>query len=274
MYRAAAAIKSNSRYARANAFYDNIGRWGVKNGFVVVTVQRHPAVKWDDGGRDIAAAVDWVVANIDRYHGDGSKIVMASHSAGTLPTGIYVGHPELWPHGVKIKGMIYMSGLPIPSLVIPGDLPTFGPGGPQPGATCGSSTNMGSNDGAISGPSRQAEPAPPPPRRMAFGEGLTAEEKAARDNLPGFKNTPVKLMLVRAELDPGVKGDMTATDKAVAAALCGGNGAGAAKKPGEGNCPVMLYAKRHSHVSEVFAFDSADTTVSAPILAFAKKAIQ
>ncbi len=54
---------------------------------------------------------------------------------------------------------------------------------------------------------------------MAFGEGLTAEEKAARDNLPGFKSTPVKLMLVRAELDPGVKGDMNATDKAVRGGL-------------------------------------------------------
>ena len=99
----------------ANAFYDNIGRWGVKNGFVVVTVQRHATAAWDDGGRDIAAAVDWVKDNIARYHGDGARMVMASHSAGTLPTGVYVGHPERWPHGVQIKGMIYMSGAPIPS---------------------------------------------------------------------------------------------------------------------------------------------------------------
>jgi hypothetical protein len=261
--------KIEQQVREANAFYDNIGRWGVKNGFVVVTVQRHSTDRWDEGGRDIAAAVDWVVANIARYHGDGSRIVMASHSAGTLPTGVYVGHPERWPHGVRIKGMIYMSGLPIPSLVVPGDMPNFGPDGPQPGATCGSSTNMGSNDGAISGPSRQAEPAPMPTRRPAPGEGLSTEEKAARDNLPGFKKTRVKLMLVRAELDPGVKGDMTATDKAVSAALCSANGK--SKKPEEGNCPVTLYAKRHSHVSEVFSFDTWDTTVSGPVLKFAKQ---
>src|SRR5213594_1240648 len=64
----------------ANAFYDNWGRWGVKNGFVVVTVQRHPTKAWDDGGRDIAAAADWVHDNIAKYHGDGSRMVMVSHS--------------------------------------------------------------------------------------------------------------------------------------------------------------------------------------------------
>src|SRR5437762_1989600 len=46
----------------ANAFYDNIGRWGTKNGMVVVTLQRHPGSDWADGGRDISVAVDWLKA--------------------------------------------------------------------------------------------------------------------------------------------------------------------------------------------------------------------
>jgi acetyl esterase/lipase len=151
-----AGNKIEQQDREANAFYDNIGRWGVRNGFVVVTVQRHPGKAWDDGGRDIAAAVDWVKANIAKYHGDGARMVMASHSAGTLPTGVYVGHPERWPHGVQIKGMIYMSGAPIPTVldsgaVGAGNVPS--PGQPVVGSTCGADPNQGNSHGAISGPS-------------------------------------------------------------------------------------------------------------------------
>jgi len=79
-------------------------------------------------------------------------------------------------------------------------------------------------------------------------------------------------MFVRAELDPGVMGDMTATDKGMHEALCATEGPKA--KDGEGRCPVLLYAKRNSHMSEVFSFDSPDKTVSDPILQFVKNAVK
>jgi acetyl esterase/lipase len=261
----------------ANAFYDNIGRWGVKNGFVVVTVQRHPGAAWDDGGRDIATAVDWVKANIAQYHGDGARMVMASHSAGTLPTGVYVGHPERWPHGVQIKGMIYISGAPIPTALAG----TVGAGNPpssnQPvvGSTCGADPNQGHAHGAVSGPSGAAPapaagaPAPaagPPPSRPA---PPTPAQQAERDNLPGFLKTPVKVMIMRAELDPGVTGGMSPLDQAAHDRMCAVDGPKA--KDGEGHCPLLVYNRRHSHVSEVFSFDSPDTSVSGPILAFARR---
>jgi acetyl esterase/lipase len=266
----------------ANAFYDNIGRWGVKNGFVVVTVQRHAGQAWDDGGRDIAAAVDWVKDNAAKFHGDGARMVMASHSAGTLSTGVYVAHPERWPHGVQIKGMIYMSGAPIPTVldagaVGAGNVPSQGQ--PVTGITCGADPNQGNAHGAITGPSGA------PPAGAVYGNGappagpagggpprpapLTDAQKAERDNLPGFLKTPVKVMLMRAELDPSVAGDMTPLDHATHDKLCAADGPGA--KDGQGHCPLMVYNKRHSHVSEVFAFDSPDTSVSDPILAFAKR---
>jgi triacylglycerol lipase len=288
-----AGNKLEQQDREANAFYDNWGRWGVKNGFVVVTVQRHPVTAWDDGGRDIAAAADWVHDNIAKYHGDGERMVMVSHSAGTLPTGVYVGHPERWPHGVQIKGMIYMSGAPIPTVldsgaVGAGNLPS--PGQPVVGSTCGADPNQGNAHGAISGPSGAT------PAGAAYGSGatgvpaaslagrppggppgggpprpapLTDAEKAERDNLPGFLKTPVKVMIMRAELDPGVTGDMTALDKAAHDKMCAADGAKA--KDGEGHCPLLVYNKRHSHVSEVFSIDSPDTSVSDPILAFAKR---
>jgi triacylglycerol lipase len=263
--------KIEQQVREGNAFYDNIGRWGVKNGFVVVTVQRHPGQQWDDPGRDIAAAVDWVKANISRYQGDGNNIHMGAHSAGTGPTGVYVGHPERWQNGVQIKSIVYMSGGPIPTILGPqgggrGNAPA--PGANAPGSTCGTTSAQNGTEGAISGPSG-ATPAGP----RAGGPGgrgnqpqLTPEQIAERDNLPGFKKTNVRIMLVRAELDPGVSGDMTAADKAIHDTLCAAAGPNA--KDGVGRCPAMLYAKRHSHMGEVFAFDTADTSVSAPILAF------
>jgi pimeloyl-ACP methyl ester carboxylesterase len=276
-----AGNKIEQQDREANAFYDNWGRWGVKNGFVVVTVQRHPGKAWDDGGRDIAAAADWVHDNIAKYHGDGSRMVMVSHSAGTLPTGVYVGHPERWPHGVRIKGMIYMSGAPIPTALAG----TIGAGNPpsanQPvvGSTCGADPNQGNAHGAISGPSgappAAAANALPADGRLAQGARpprpppLTAAEQAERDNLPGFLKTPVKVMIMRAELDPGVTGGMSPLDKAAHDKMCAVDGVKA--KDGEGHCPLLVYNKRHSHVSEVFSIDSPDTSVSGPILAFAKR---
>jgi len=272
--------KIEQQVREGNAFYDNIGRWGVKNGYVVVTVQRHPGQNWDDPGRDIAAAVDWVKANIGRYQGDGNRIYMAAHSAGTGPTGVYVGHPERWPNGVQIKAMVYMSGNPIPGILPapPGGGRGGGPGGGPaangPGSTCGTTAAQNGTEGAISGPSGVTPAAPRaggPGRAGAPGGGrggqqLTPEQVAERDNLPGFKKTNVKVMLVRAELDPGVNGDMTAADKAIRDALCAVDGPNA--KEGTGHCPTMLYAKRHSHMGEVFAFDTPDTSVSKPILDF------
>ena len=253
-----AGNKLEQQVREANAFYDNIGRWGARNGFVVVTVQRHAGEAWDDGGRDIAAAVDWAKANIAKYHGDGARMVMASHSAGTLPTGVYVGHPERWPHGVQIKGMIYMSGAPIPTAL--GDQTAFAGNSPSPnqpvvGSTCGADPNQGNAHGHISGPSGAPEVAPPfggpggprPPQ-------LTPAERAERDNLPGFQKTHVKVMLMRAELDPGVTGGMTALDHAVHDKLCAADGPGA--KDGEGHCPLLVYNKRHSHVSKANTSDT------------------
>ena len=89
--------KIEQQVREGNAFYDNIGRWAAKNGMVGVLVQRHPGTgNWDDGGRDLSLAVDWVKANAGRVRGDSNRIFIAAHSAGTGPLGVYVGHPERW----------------------------------------------------------------------------------------------------------------------------------------------------------------------------------
>jgi len=273
--------KIEQQVRESNAFYDNIGRWATENGMIGVLVQRHQGTKWDDGGRDLSLAVDWLHDNIARYKGDPNRMVMWAHSAGNGPLGQYIGHADRWKNGVQVKGAIFMSGNPVPT-VGPGRGAGGGAGAGgrgnaaanTPGTACGVGANMGSNDGKISGPSAQAAAA-------AFGGGggagrgpgraqLTPEEQAERDNLPGFKSSKVKIMLSYAELDPGVTdARMPANVQALHDELCKLDGPNA--KDGAGHCPAMFVSKGESHMSEVFSIDTADKNVSGPVLAWLKK---
>ena len=277
--------KIEQQVREANAFYDNIGRWAVKNGMIAVTVQRHPGQEWDDGGRDLSIAVDWLKDNVVKYGGNPDRMFIWAHSAGNGPLGVYIGHPERWKNGVGVKGAIFMSGNPVPGLA-----PTPGGRGPivtpgivleettpgPPGSACGLAGQNIATAGAIAGPSGMT-PAPPGPRGAgpgapgAGGRGgppLDAATLAERSNLPGFKKTNVAIMIARAELDPGVIGGMLPGDIMLHDELCATEGAKA--KDGAGRCPAMLYAKGESHMSEVFSIDTADKTVSEPILNWIK----
>jgi hypothetical protein len=264
-----AGNKIEQQVRESNAFYDNIGRWATKNGMVGVLVQRHPGSgNWDDGGRDLSVAADWIKANIAKHNGDPSHLVMWAHSAGNGPLGVYIGHPERWKNGVQVQGAIFMSGNPVPTAGAPGGGAGRGgfgaPGAPQPGVACGlSGASMTSAEGHISGPSGFSA-TPPAGRGGPGGRGgpeLTPEQRAERDNLPGFKKTTVKVALAYAELDPGiVNAQLPANIVALHDEMCK-----------EGRCPEMWMLKGESHMSEVFSVDTSDQTVSKPVLAFVKK---
>lgn len=291
-----AGNKIEQQVREANAFYDNIGRWATKNGMVGVLVQRHPGTgNWDDGGRDISLAVDWIKENIAKYKGDPNRLFIWAHSAGNGPLGVYVGHPERWKNGVQVRGAVFMSGNPVPGIGgggrgAPGGpgAPPFGGGrGPAAGTTCGVTSGFLGAEGAIAGPSGQrgaalgpggaggpapggAAGAPGGAGRGGRGATLTPEQQAERDNLPGFKATKVKIAIAFAELDPGVESAaMPANAVALHDELCKVDGPKA--RDGAGHCPTMLMFKGESHMSEVFSIDTADKTVSEPILEFIKK---
>jgi triacylglycerol lipase len=268
--------KIEQQVRESNAFYDNIGRWATKNGMVAAVVQRHAGPAWDDGGRDLSMAVDWLKENVTKYRGDPNRMVIWSHSAGNGPLGVYIGHPDRWKNGIQVKGAIFMSGNPVPGIVpAQGGGPAPGAAGSRSGVACGlleaQAAGPAATGGAIAGPSSVLAAAPASGAAGAGrgGQALTAEQQAERDNLPGFKKTPVKIMLARAEFDPGVSGDMLPSDKALHDAICAVDGPHA--KDGEGRCPTMLFLRGESHMSEVFSFDTADKTVAGPILAWIKR---
>ncbi len=277
--------KIEQQAREGNAFYDNIGRWAVKNGMIGVTMQRHPGANWDDGGKDISTMIQWLQANIAKYKGNPDRMFIWAHSAGNGPLGVYIGHPEIHgPKGPGVKGAIFMSGNPVPgvggndgrgagprSASPVGRSNNQGPGSGSAGnplagagASCGiaQGAGQGANAGAISGPSSVTAGAAPAGGPRGGGQPLDAATIAQRSNLPGFKSTKVAIVLARAELDPGVSGAMLASDVALHDELC---------KEGKDHCPTMLYLKGESHMSEVFSIDTPDKTVSGPILDWIKK---
>ncbi len=254
----------------ANAFYDNIGRWATKNGMVAVTMERHGGGGWDGGAKDISAMLQWVQANISKYHGNPDRIFMWAHSAGNVPLGTYIGHPELYgPKGVGVKGVIFMSAASFD--VAPLSPPPVGGSNPMSilagaGTTCGVKGGAFSAEGALPGRQPGQPGGPEPSAAPALGgPPPDAATQLARSNLPELKKTPVKIMLANGDLDigvdPAVDGGIMPFNQMLHDELC---------KEGPEHCPTLLLAKGESHVSIVFSIDTPDTTVSGPILAWIK----
>jgi hypothetical protein len=260
-----AGNKIEQQNRESNAFYDNIGRWGTKNGMVVVLMQRHPGQNWDDPAKDVSAMTQWVEANIAKYKGNPERMFLWAQSAGNGPLGTYIGRPEVWgPKGVGVKGAIFMSGQwNIAPLEVPGAGRGRGAGG-NPLAGMGAACGEGGDNakpGLIAGPSR-ADPRPPAGRGFGPLQPPDAATQLARSTLPEFEKTKVKLLFASAELDPGIDGAMSPFFQTLHDELC---------KEGPDHCPTMLFEKGESHMSEVFSIDTADQTVSGPILAWMKK---
>jgi len=232
-----------------DAFYDNIMLWAVKNGMTGVNVQRRggQGLEWNETAKDIGRVIDWVQQNISKYKGNPDRVFIWAHSAGTGPVSTYVGHPELYgPKGVGLKGVVLM-GTPsfnIAPVTVPGR-GGRGPGGPPK-----------------AGPPPDGKGGPPPDGKgKGGGRGVTPLDPAtqlARSNLPGLLKVNIPIFLGAGELDlPGV----AEFHQILKDQLCMA-----------GHCPTVVIFKDHSHVSEVFSPNTADDSVTGPILKWMKSA--
>lgn len=107
----------------------------------------------------------------------------------------------------------------------------------------------------ISGIYELTQEADEPPQRAYFGENLSAWDE--RSSLKGLVRTRLPIVLMKAELDPG----LFAVQADVAnLAMC-------AKPRG---CPTYVLLKNHSHMSEIYAINTQDTQVTDPIRTFVK----
>ena len=237
-----------------DVFYDNIMVWAVKNGMTGVNMQRHPGQAWDDPAKDVARVVQWVSQNIARYKGNPDRVFMWSQSAGNGPASTYVGHPELYgPKGVGLKGAVYMSSpgfniLPATPPPVQGGFGACNDPNAAPGAVAASPAGRGAG-----GP-------PPDGKGGGRGKGGPAQPDAAtqlaRSNLPGLINSKLPFFVSAAELDPP---GVIAFAETLRDQLCKA-----------GRCPTYVLFKDHSHISEVMSPDTADTSVTGPILKWMK----
>lgn len=95
-------------------FYDNIGTYAARKGFIGVTVTYRlaPGHQWPAGAEDMAAIVRWLKANVAQYGGDPDKIVLSGQSAGATHVASYVAHKAHHvAEGGGIAGAILMSGI-------------------------------------------------------------------------------------------------------------------------------------------------------------------
>src|SRR5580658_323406 len=241
-----------------DVFYDNIMLWAEKNGMVGVNMQRRAGQAWDDPAKDISLVVQWVDKNIAHYKGNPKRVFIWAQSAGNVPVGTYIGHPEFYgPKGVGVKGVVFMSA---PGFNI---LPATPPPGQGAGGPCGQPNGAAAapaapGQGGRGGGRGTAGPAGAGRGTGGRGAGNAkaappdAATQLARSNLPGLVKSKVPFLVSIAELDPPNVVAFAGTFKDE---LCKA-----------GKCPTYMTFNDHSHISEVMSPDTADTSVTGPIL--------
>jgi triacylglycerol lipase len=253
-------------------FYDNIMLWAVKNGMVGVNMQRRGGFggggAWDAPAKDVGLVVDWIHENIKKYKGNPDRIFLWADSAGNGPVSTYAGHTEIaGPNGAGVKGIVLMSA---PNFnILPETVPQ-GSNAAAIAATASLSPNCGRPPGegrGGRGPARGAATPGPDGARQGTGGGpgggrggAAAVDPAVqleRSNLPGLAKGKIAVFLAWGELDSP---NILSFDEALKNALCKA-----------GRCATTAeLIKDHSHVSLVFSPNTADNSVTGPILKWMK----
>jgi acetyl esterase/lipase len=99
------------RLGSDSPFYDNVGVWAVRHGFIGInmTYRRAPRGRWPSAAEDVGAVVEWVGRTISAVGGDPTRIFLLGHSAGATHVAGYVSRLGLLG-GPVIKGAIIASG--------------------------------------------------------------------------------------------------------------------------------------------------------------------
>ncbi|MDH4984218.1 alpha/beta hydrolase [Aminobacter anthyllidis] len=92
--------------------YDNVLRWFSRQGLVGVNVEYRlaPGAQYPEGARDVASAIDWIAANIERFGGAPRSILLIGHSAGGCHVASYLYDPNVGRLPSKdVKGAVLIS---------------------------------------------------------------------------------------------------------------------------------------------------------------------
>jgi triacylglycerol lipase len=99
----------------SDVLYENVAYWAARQGMVAVNINYRLA---DYGSRinlyptqeqDVAAALDWVSASIERFGGNPDRIFLWGHSAGGSAIATYVGDAAIHGATAGVKGVYLLS---------------------------------------------------------------------------------------------------------------------------------------------------------------------
>ncbi len=96
------------------AYYDNIGLWAVRHGYVGVTITYRlaPENRYPAAAEDVGGAVRWIIDNVAGHGGDPDGIVLLGQSAGSTHVATYAARPELHPRsGGGVRAIVLLSGV-------------------------------------------------------------------------------------------------------------------------------------------------------------------
>jgi triacylglycerol lipase len=96
------------------AYYDNVGLWAVRNGYVGVTITYRlaPENRYPAAAADVGAAVKWLIEHIASFGGDPEGIVLLGQSAGSTHVATYAARPELHARsGGGVRAIAMLSGV-------------------------------------------------------------------------------------------------------------------------------------------------------------------
>jgi triacylglycerol lipase len=103
-------------------FYDNVGQWATRQGWIGVTVTYRlaPLHRWPSGPEDLAQVVRWLRSNIAGFGGDPDAIFLVGQSAGATHVAAYVSHDPFHADGTAgIAGAVMVSGVYDPTTQAP-----------------------------------------------------------------------------------------------------------------------------------------------------------
>jgi acetyl esterase/lipase len=215
---------------------------------------------WDEPAKDVGLVVAWVRANIKKYKGNPDRIFLWSSSAGNVPVSTFAAHPEIsGENGAAVKGIVLMSAPNFNILPETGALPAVTAATPPVaglGTNCGRPPAQPRGGGAAPGGAGGARGAAGGGRGGTAATPVDPATQLARSNLPGLANGKTAVFVGWGEIDPP---NIISFDEALKAALCKA-----------GRCPASAVFKDHSHMSLVFSPNTADNSVTGPILKWMK----
>lgn len=106
-------VMGDKRSPTGLPFYENIGDFAVRSGYVGVTLTYRlaPTHRWPSGIEDLAKAVAWIRSNIREHGGDPQRIFLMGQSAGAVHVAGYVTSPQFHVvEGGGIAGALMISG--------------------------------------------------------------------------------------------------------------------------------------------------------------------